>query len=309
MVEFEPLKGETDTHSVLGKLSTLNRDQDLKFSKKCPKGRRIMKFFIVTLSIFIVEAAIICQNPNDMDRKEAQKPQPTQIFGTKRIAIVTLYDKGYAEIAKYADLNKKAYAKKHNYSLFIYKDKEEWLDPSREAVWNKIPVIQKWLKDYDWVFWTDADALIMNDAIELESLIDENYDIVVPQDFRGINLGNFLVKKSAWTDQFLKEWYLPKNYTKLGFMEQDVFTKLYKKSEDVRAHIKIVPSRVMNSYIAIVCNLAPAQRKECLYQPGDFIVHFAGLPKPNKKNLMQEWYNKTLMLNQPMVSNKSLSSK
>lgn len=202
---------------------------------------------------------------------------------TRKIALVSFYDAGYSKIGKYADLNKAAYANKHNYSLFIYKEK---LDQEKSAVWNKIPIIQKHLADNDWVFWTDADALIMNDKIKIESLIDDAYDIIVPKDFHGINLGNFLVKNSVWSHNFLKLWY--QNYGKARWYEQGIFIKLYKNDPGIRAHVKVVPNRVMNAYLEI-----PKDRDlSGLYKKGDFLIHFAGLE--NKENLMKSWYLKTV---------------
>ena len=34
------------------------------------------------------------------------------------------------------------------------------------------------LANYDWLFYLDSDALIMNDMIKLETLIDDDYDMI-----------------------------------------------------------------------------------------------------------------------------------
>jgi len=104
------------------------------------------------------------------------------------------------------------YAAKHGYSLFVenelfkpeellgddqYLRKPSWLkvrDTSFEysiaertrVVPIQIKAVQRHLKDFDWVFWMDADSLILNMDVRLESFLDERYDFIVTYDLRGI---------------------------------------------------------------------------------------------------------------------------
>ncbi len=64
--------------------------------------------------------------------------------------------------------------------------------------------------EYDWVIWTDADSIILNPDITLESLINDKYDVIfgtfgMGQGARGT--GHIYVKNSEWSRQFLKEWW------------------------------------------------------------------------------------------------------
>jgi hypothetical protein len=204
-----------------------------------------------------------------------------------KIAIVSLYDKSYEPIGKYAHVNKQAYAKKHGYDIFLY---TESLDMTRKPHWSKIIALQKHLQDYDWLFWTDADALIMNNEIRLESLIDDNFDIIITKDcYNCVNTGNFFIKNSVWSAEFLKRMYQPVYLNHPGLNDNWAFLRLYADDPTVKTHIKLVNPNLMNSYI----ECPPEAKAEGLYKQGDFIIHFAGLHL-SKAQLMQKWSEKAL---------------
>lgn len=191
-----------------------------------------------------------------------------------------LFDSNYRKMGEIAKENKLAYAKKHNYDLIVY---DELLDIKREATWNKVLAIKNHLANYKWIFWTDADALIMNYDIKLESIIDENFNMLIVKDHNGINMGNFLIKNCDWSQKLLIDWYAPNNYLDEEFYEQSAFANLFDASQEFQQHVKVVPSRTMNSYI--FCPRAKVD--ELKYQPGDFLIHFAG--KFNKIPHMRKW--------------------
>lgn len=82
-----------------------------------------------------------------------------------KIAIINLYDNNYKHIGQHSDWNKEVYAKKHNYDYILI---HKILDPKRPASWSKILALEQYLDNYDWLFWSHADSLIMNDTIKLE---------------------------------------------------------------------------------------------------------------------------------------------
>ena len=199
-----------------------------------------------------------------------------------RICIATLAD-GDGEWVKLSRLtfpNKRAYAEKHGYGfvaetqVFHEKGGDGKDKPDRPAPWTKIPLILRLMSEYNWIFWTDADAVITNPEIKLESLIGEDCDFIVGSDQNGMNTGHFLIKSTEESWRFLRESWEREHLTNDGCFEQAAMgewlranvahfekkTKGDKPPAMDRLTMKVVDQRVMNSY--------PNN-----WQPGDFVLH------------------------------------
>lgn len=115
--------------------------------------------------------------------------------------------------------------------------------------------------DY-WLLWTDADALIVNQAKSLLDVVDDAYDIVVAHDWFMINAGVMLLRCSPWNIKFLERVYAARKFDKALALDQSAFNDFFRE-KDVDPHVKHVPKHSINVYTEE-------------YRPGDFIVHFAG---------------------------------
>lgn len=210
----------------------------------------------------------------------------TQTFTSttkSKIAIVSLFDAGYKQIGQYSDWNKKAYARKHGYDIYLH---HELLDLSRPPAWSKIPAIEMHLHDYEWIYWSDADSLIMNDEIRLESIIDDRYDLIITQETtkKNLNTGSFLIRNSDWSRQLLKDMYKQEQFINAnGYWEQAALKHLLKINKDLLQRIKVINQRIMNSHIS-----EPGGQ----FQPGDFVIHF--YTPINKAKYMADYYNLAL---------------
>jgi galactosyl transferase GMA12/MNN10 family len=205
-------------------------------------------------------------------RSEALSKRP-------RIAIVTLYDEGYQPIGKYSDPNKIAYAKKHGYDIILG---HTTLDNSRPTPWSKIVALEKYLDKYDWLFWTDADSLIMNQEILLETLIDDDFDLIISKEttLGNINTGNFLIKNSRWSKKLLKNIYAQTEFINAPCWEQDTLAYLLKIKPSLYKHIKLIDQRLINAH-----PYEPGGE----YETGQFIIHFYsnwGITPKTKGGLM-----------------------
>jgi mannan polymerase II complex MNN10 subunit len=205
------------------------------------------------------------------------------------IAVVSLAaGDQYREAVHLGIENKKQYCKQHGYDFIC---EETSLDTSRPIAWSKIKLIQKVMENpkYNWVFWTDADALIMNLAIPLEELIDERYDLIISKDFNNINTGHFLIKNSDWSQDFLKRVYSHVNCIHGPWWEQHaVIGELQDKYH--APFVKMIPQRFMNSY-----PFETARYLTGTYQRGDFVVHFAGVRGlDNLESLMSYYYSQVV---------------
>lgn len=205
-----------------------------------------------------------------------------------RIALIGVHDEGYDAIGKYAHLNKQAYAKKHGYDVYTY---TENLDKNRKPYWSKIIALRKHLADYDWLFWLDSDALIMNDSIKLEAMIDDTFDFITTRDcLKGMNSGQFLIKNCEWSHAFLKLWYDPKyenSQIQPGY-DNGALIEIYETFPQLKERIKIIPQRLLSSYL--ICPVW--YNIDGQYKEGDFVVHFAAVESKLKKQYMEEYYLK-----------------
>lgn len=150
--------------------------------------------------------------------------------------------------------------------------------------WGKIYQAHHLLKDYDWIWLLDADALIMNASISLHNLIgnvvetfDHQIDIIISRDYNNFNTGSFMLRQSDWTELLLKEWLLRKD-TVIDYnnwMEQSgLISMIEDNSLNMNEHMATVPQRLINSYTNLrACN--GKRTPTCEYQRGDFVVHAA----------------------------------
>jgi hypothetical protein len=208
-----------------------------------------------------------------------------QSFKDKKIAIVTLFDHNYTELAKMSIKNKIEYANKHNYDLIYFDDV---IDKSRPPQWSKVKAIESVLSNYDWVWWIDIDALIMEFDIMLESIIDENYDIIFTSNkYSYLSNGSSFFKNTKNTFDFLKDCYdlkldCVKDINVHTFdHEQQSMRQLLLHEERYKSKIKLIDERACNSFCTTtdpsVLSAYPNWNEELnIYKPNDFVIQFCG---------------------------------
>ena len=253
-----------------------------------------------------------CKSPTEIDKTidfiELRKNK-TQFnyhykkmkFGEGKIAIVTLFDDNYRDLAEIALPDKIRYAAKHGYD-FIYFD--EIIDSKRPPQWSKVKAVESILNDYEWVWWIDIDALIMNDVVRLEDIIDNNYDVIFTKNnYSVISNGSSFYKNSDFTRNFLSECYtlqrdILRDIDVSTFdHEQKPMRTLYQSVPEYTSRIKLIHERECNSYWytenASVLGSYPNWNKEDnIYQRGDFVVNFCGRDKNERIKIMKEFVNK-----------------
>ena len=120
------------------------------------------------------------------------------------------------EISAYSNISietKKEYCARHGYRLVRH---EKTLCESRHPSWSKIVAVQKAMEDTRWIFWIDADAMVMNITIPLTRFVDTEKDVIVCRDRGGnLNMGVFFMRNCEWSKEFLRQvWdYRDKNGT------------------------------------------------------------------------------------------------
>lgn len=257
---------------------------DIKFFHGCKSPLEIEK------TIEIIE---------DFKKRKFNYKLKNLTFGVKsKIAIVTLFDDYYKDIAEVSLDDKIKYAKKHKYNFIFFYEK---IDPSRPAQWSKIKAIEYVLKDYDWVWWIDIDALIMNKNIKIESIIDENFDIILTENkYSFISNGSSFFKNTSFTKKFLKECYdlnldILKDIDIQTFdHEQKPMRKLIQSFPEYAKKIKLINERVCNSFWytnnkSVLESYPNWNVDDNIYKPGDFVVNFCGRDKDERIKIMKNF--------------------
>jgi hypothetical protein len=188
-----------------------------------------------------------------------------------KIAVVTQYDEVIRAYGALTADNKLRYSNQHGYAFICHQDN---LAFPRPAAWSKIPLLLRHLAEFDWLFWTDADSLVMNPAHRLEDITAKyagSGSLLITEDFSGLNTGNMLLRSCEWTRQMLTEAW---NQTQFlaesnSNWEQPALISVLEQDVESRHQLKRVPQRVMNSYLQ-------AAAPHAKFTPGDFILHLAG---------------------------------
>jgi len=186
-------------------------------------------------------------------------------------AVVTLSTANIFEFAHTTESTKRRYARRHGYQFLPYREK---LD-ERHPAWSKVLAL---LDAFDqkgacWYFWVDADAMILNHEIKLESMVSPHTDLVISEDKCGLNSGSFLIKRNPRTRKFLQTVYQSTEFIDHGWWDQAAIRDVIRRgAADIS--MRFVPQRALNSYFE--------GSQSSRYTAGDFVLHLAGLPPDHR---------------------------
>ena len=201
-------------------------------------------------------------------------------------------------VAKLSFPNLQSYADKHGYSLW---DASASIDTSRPPAWSKILAVQKLLSltdsvTCDWIFWVDADIVVMNSTIAVESFLPSSestdIDLLITMDRRlTANSGAWLIRNTKWSKEFLETWWNMRRWVREPGLslsgDNAAFGHLMEERlKSDAAHIRMVPRCTFNSFAVFV----PGQKissipdhnqdwylSENFYHKGDFMAHSSGV--------------------------------
>jgi hypothetical protein len=196
-----------------------------------------------------------------------------------KVAIVTAWDAGAADLAALTEPNKQEYCRRHGYAL-----RSGLVDTGGH--WVKIPALMSALPEFDWVVWMDVDLLVMNQAVRLEKFFDATVDLIGSHDAIGWNNGVFFLRNTPWSMSFLKTWAeIGRRYNGHPSPEQSALVHLlYREPKD---KWKCVGQKAFNSYLYDLYE--DLSYPEGQYCPGDFILHLPGLPNERRIEVIQRF--------------------
>jgi hypothetical protein len=184
--------------------------------------------------------------------------------------------------------SKRLYAEKNGYT-YIQGDEKFW-DRERPIAWSKVPFLLDVLEkseEGELIFMSDADVYITNINLRIEDhikpLLPNGKDLLMTIDSCGhINDGNILIRNTKWSRDFWSRVYEQTDLIYHIWWENAAVIKLLEENESDLAMTEIVNSpRTFNAYIQGLPD-------EPLWEPGDFLVHFAGIYSVEK---MVEYIN------------------
>ena len=178
--------------------------------------------------------------------------------------------------------SKRSYAAKHGYNYI--EGSEAWWDRTRPIAWSKVPFIIEQLSKLPEgaIIWqSDADVLITNQDLKLEDnvlpLLPEGKDMLLVFDAcKHLNSGNILMRNTAWCRDFWRRVNERTEFTYHIWWENMAMIQIIEENAADRAKVEISNQhKRFNAYI-MGCDGEP------LWQPGDFLVHFAGVYDSSK---------------------------
>jgi hypothetical protein len=200
-----------------------------------------------------------------------------------RILVLTLvigadYKKKLAKALE----SKRAYCARHGYE-YIQAEEESW-DRTRPISWSKVPLLKKYaaMKDkYDYIWMSDADVYITNLDLKLEDhvlpLLPDNKDFLLTYDScQHVNAGNVILRPSEWSLTFLDKVWDQKEFLYHIWWETAAICHLM--ATNPSDMLRIECTRDAYRFNAYLQGVEGAR----LWQPGDLLVHFAGVYDPVK---------------------------
>jgi hypothetical protein len=135
-----------------------------------------------------------------------------------------------------------------------------------------------------WLVWFDADTLVINPLIGVETFLPpddlEGINLIVTEDWNGLNNGVFIMRVSAWSVNMLTDTLAYPTYRPdedLPFTEQTAMERMIQDSRYTRNCI-FVPPRWFNAYPRD----EDETRTKYHVQRGDMMLHFAGVGDRSK---------------------------
>jgi hypothetical protein len=207
----------------------------------------------------------------------------------RRMHILTLaIGADYKKALAKALASKRSYADTHGYT-YIQGGEDSW-DRERPISWSKVPFLLKHLEQLPegaLVWLSDADVFITNPSRTLEQqvlpLLPESKDMLMTFDSCGhVNAGNLLLRNTPWLRDFWNRVYDQTDCIYHIWWENAAILKLLEQNLSDREKVEITNNcKSFNAYLMGLPN-AP------LWEPGDFLVHFAGVYDSTKMNSLIE---------------------
>lgn len=180
--------------------------------------------------------------------------------------------------------SKRAYCARHGYDF--HTDGEDVWDKSKPIPWSKFNFILKYLDAYDYIFWSDADVIILNQDLRLEGqvlpMLPPDRDILWTNDAcNHYNNGHMLIRgRTPWIREYFRRCLEQTDLLYHIWWDNAAMIKIFETDPEVNRRMHVTKEHWMfNAYVFGPKDTAndPDVR---LYRHGDFLIHFAGVYDP-----------------------------
>ena len=189
-----------------------------------------------------------------------------------KVAVAT-FSKGdeYKKVTYLGRVSLNIYCKKNHYDII---DDPEY-DESRPIYWAKIPLLIKIIesKKYDYVVWIDADTIIMNDNLKLETIIEKylhekgkNILMCIDNGLQ-FNTGVWFFKCDDYSKEILELTYNQTEFINNRLPEQDSFWNLHHNNLELQQKSVILPNYLQHEFNSSMYN----------YKENGLLIHFLGI--------------------------------
>jgi len=203
------------------------------------------------------------------------------------VSILTGYDDSFAHIGDITTPAKKLYASRYFYNFECVRR----FEPSTHPSWQKLRLIYERFNSlaqiYDWIFWMDADGVLTNPDLSVESHIFncpwyKGEDFIASIDWSEgspWNAGHFLIKNTHEMREFIKAclWH-EEEWGNRAFWDQSAM------QDHIRPNLMaLLPRRKLMAVPRACRDAAPEP-----WEPGDFIAHCTMDDQDARKRIIQE---------------------
>jgi hypothetical protein len=229
------------------------------------------------------------------------------------IAVVTCYTSNIAELVAPLSQNKQEYCDRWGYKFFLEIISEQ------EDIWKKrvgmelgiyrFALILKLMREkpnIEIFVWMDNDAFVMNQTTKIEDIIS-NADLIIGEDWNGINTGVFFIRNNNKCHKFLDNIikYNPNPFDGRPYWwvksEQCAVSDMLEKSGlviDLHHHSLfngyLIGPRPDNDWRTLGLGPRNPNWQPRSFQLGDFILHLVGTHNNEKLQLIEEYLGKVI---------------
>lgn len=190
----------------------------------------------------------------------------------------------------------RAYGQKHGYLVETLSERLS----DRRVVWDKIPLLELNIDRAEWSLYLDADILITNHKIVMESIVESSRpwrrlypeaDVLVATDENGFNFGAALFRNTPWVHSMLKmAWEY--GYDPATTSEQHGLIMACQNLTGGR--VVGLPQRVLNSYPWREYGIGDPENHMGNWEPGDFALHIPGATAEQRVEIFSRYKEKIL---------------